>query len=100
MAGDRNAAAPIGKRGGTLISTPYAGGPITQQDTVCCQHCSYSSVWVTGSEKWWSICQRCGGLRCGRECCQKNGCIPQEQEIENMEAGRPDNFRRIVSRPL
>lgn len=97
MAGDRNATAPIGKRGGTLIVEPYEGGPVTQQDTVKCGHCGYQSLWVRGSEKWWSLCTSCGKLRCGRSCCRKHDCVEEEFQLDNMEKGLPVWHRPIVS---
>ena len=58
---------------------------VEQHDTVQCVHCSYTSVWVPGSERWWGWCGRCAGKVCGRVACQVRGCIPKERELDLLE---------------
>ena len=43
------------------------------------------------------FCMRCGGFICG-PCCA--ACVPAEQYIENIEKGRPEDYRPIVSSPF
>jgi hypothetical protein len=88
--------APAGQRSGVLISTPYAGGPAVEQDTVSCKHCGYTWLWQPGSGRRRGWCSCCHGIVCGRPCCAKLGCVPQEQQLENLEAGRALDFRPIV----
>lgn len=78
-------AAPIGKRSGTIISTPYDGSAPVFADTVQCCHCAYTSLWVKGSEKWWSLCTRCNQLRCGRVICRGLPCVYKELVLDNMD---------------
>ena len=88
----RRHTAPAGKRSGTLLSTCIDNDRTVQRDTVQCVHCQDTSIWVPDSEKWWSICCNCGGLKCGRTVCQKAGCAHKEQVLENMEQGLPWNW--------
>lgn len=68
---------------------------MVQSDTVSCCHCGYTWVFQPGSGRRRGFCLRCNHITCGRECCERMGCVPQEQQIENMEA-----FRAIDSRPI
>lgn len=91
---DQPRSAPIVS--GVLIVTPCDHGPVQQMDTVSCGHCGYTSIWVAGSEKWWSKCLKCGELRCGKESCRNSECVPVEQWLENVEKGRREDFRPLL----
>lgn len=78
---------------GTLISTPIDGGPVVVSDTVQCVHCSRIWKWQVGSGKWRGFCLACNGFTCGTRRC--DACVPIEQRLENMEAGRPLDYRPI-----
>lgn len=83
--------ASVKKPSGVLITTPEEGGPEVQVDTVQCVHCGRHWVWeravLEAMKGELGFCQRCGGITCGAAC---QACVPQEQQLENIEAGRPD----------
>ncbi len=56
-------------------------------DTLQCCHCGGHFQVVPGSGNKRGFCTRCHGVTCGREMCDQ--CVPAEQQLENMEAGRP-----------
>lgn len=87
--------APTGQKRGVLVSTPYEGGPVVQTDIVQCCHCSRVWVWVPGSGRRRGFCMRCNGITCGSHTC--DACVPFEQQLDNMECGRPVDFRPIVA---
>lgn len=92
----RHTAPPNRHRGGVLISTPQGGGPAVARDTVACCHCGRHWVWEPGSGRVRGWCLRCAGLTCGSpRCC---ACVPVEQWLENVEAGRAADFRPILGR--
>lgn len=92
----RRHTAPAGLRSGTLISTPYEGGPVTQADTVQCVHCQYTSLWVADSPRWWSFCTKCAGLICGQRECLARGCVHKEQQLDNIERGLPLDYKPVI----
>jgi hypothetical protein len=79
---------------GTLHSFD-CDGPEVHQDTVQCCHCGRHWPWVPGTGEKRGFCLKCNGITCGNSRCDK--CVPAEQQIENMEAGRPVLYRPIVS---
>jgi hypothetical protein len=76
---------------GTLITTPGDGGKETQLDTVQCVHCGrhwiFQRAVLEAIKGGLGFCARCNGITCGESC---QSCVPQEQQLENMEAFRPD----------
>ena len=56
-------------------------------DTVQCCHCSYTWVYTPGSGRTRGICLRCNGITCGRDCCEKKGCVFKEAFLDLMEQG-------------
>lgn len=88
----------VGKRSrcGTLTTTPLDGGPATTQQLLCCVHCGYVWTPTPGSGKKRGWCGNCAGYICGHADCVAAGCVPLEAAIENIEAGRPETFRRII----
>lgn len=80
---------------GTLISTPIDSDKVVQRDCVQCVHCSRVWLWEPGSGRRRGYCLRCNGITCGRPLCD-NACMPILQMIENMEAGRPWDWRPVT----
>lgn len=90
------ASAPAGQVSGLLISTPHEGGPVVVTDTVSCCHCGRVWLWQPGSGRQRGWCGRCHGITCGSRRCDH--CVPQEQQLENMERNQPLDFRPILGR--
>lgn len=84
----------------TLID-PGSDKPILEFGMVSCVHCGgqfpQPKFGTSPQEKATRVgrgyCQNCNGYVCGKSCAE---CVPLEQYLENMEAGRPDNFRPVV----
>jgi hypothetical protein len=85
---------------GLLITTPDDGSPEQQLDTVQCVHCGrhwvYTRAVLEAIRGGLGFCQRCNGITCGQAC---QACVPQEQQLDNIEAGRLDwrEYRPIVA---
>jgi hypothetical protein len=88
--------APRHSRGGVLISTPFDGGPEIVTDIITCGHCDYSWLFIPGSGRRRAFCMTCGRMLCGRPFCELLSCTCQEQRLENMENGRPFDFKPIT----
>lgn len=78
---------------GVIITTPLDGGAVTMIDTVQCVHCQRHRAYVPKSGTKWGWCLACNGIHCATEKCAK--CVPSEQWLENVEAGRPEDYRPI-----
>ena len=81
---------------GELIITPYDGGKVERSALVRCAHCDYTWQFRPGSGVRRGRCMRCGGLVCGRPYCRVLQCTSAEQRLENLEAGRPLDWRPII----
>lgn len=68
-------------------------GNIVIATTLQCVHCGCHWVPQPGSKIVRGYCTRCNGPVCGKGC---EECVPQEQMLDNIEKGRPLNFRPIV----
>ena len=83
--------ASVRRPSGLLITTPDDGGAETQLDTVRCVHCGRHHVYLQAVLQairgGLGFCPRCNGITCGEKC---EACVPAEQQLENMEAGRRD----------
>ena len=77
--------------GYTILSDPIEG--IIEADTLQCVHCGCHWQVNPGSRKIRGFCPTCIGPICGPNCVK---CVPVEQRLENMEAGRPIEFRPII----
>jgi hypothetical protein len=73
---------------------PGADKPILEARTIQCVHCGQHWVPKPGSGIERGFCMNCNGPICGRKCAE---CVPQEAQVENLEAGRPlDAPRKII----
>lgn len=79
---------------GVVETTPLDGSPKTYQDTVQCVHCQRHRVYEKGAGKLWGYCLLCGGPHCATTACSR--CVPAEAWMENVEAGRAEDHRRIL----
>lgn len=75
----------------TLID-PGADKPLLEVGTLQCCHCGCHWYPQPGSGRVRGFCQNCNGFVCGPGC---STCVPTEQLLSNMEAGRPLDFRPI-----
>lgn len=75
--------------GQMTIIDPGADKPIREIGTAQCKHCGGHFPIAPGSGRLRGFCMRCNGPICGPGCAE---CVPEEQYLENMEKGRPDNF--------
>ncbi len=86
---------------GRIIITPREGGPVVEIPMLGCVHCgghfemprfgNTPEDRATRIGRGW--CFNCHGYICGKAC---EVCVPEDQYLENMEKGRPDDFRPIV----
>lgn len=83
---------------GEYTMTPLDGGPSVREPILQCVHCGYIWTPEPGSGRKRGFCTRCNGFTCGRKDCRKNACLPLEQWLENVEAGRPEDYKPIVGR--
>lgn len=79
---------------GVIILGSIESDKIIEQPTLSCVHCSAHWVYRPGSGNVRGFCLRCNGPVCGPTCAGK--CRPVEQLLENIEAGRPDDFTPTV----
>ena len=64
-------------------------------ETLQCCHCGGHFVVNPGSGRRRGFCTQCGSVTCGAPSC--DACVPTEAWLENVEAGRREDFRRIFS---
>lgn len=82
----------------TLID-PSADKPLAEIPTVQCVHCGchFPEPRFEPDKRATRIgrgyCTRCGGFICGKSCAK---CVPVEQYLENVEAGRPVDWVRVI----
>lgn len=81
------------ENGMIVIADPGRDKPIWECKTLQCVHCGGHWIASPGSGKIRGFCMRCNGPICGPGCAE---CVPVEQMLENIEAGRPLGFRPIV----
>ena len=79
--------------GEITISDPGSDKPLSTEATLQCVHCGRHFRLQPGSGRVRGFCSRCNGPVCGPDCAE---CVPAEQQLENMEAGRPI----LTTRPL
>lgn len=67
-------------------------GEVKRGGTHQCVHCQYTWIAAPGSGTVRGWCMTCQGFVCGVGC---EKCVHYEQKIENIEAGRPIDFKPI-----
>ena len=77
-----------------IYSDPGADKPLLEVKTLMCCHCGQHFPFSPGSGKIRGFCMNCNGPICGPGCAK---CVPVEQYIENIEKGRPEDYRPIFS---
>ena len=74
---------------GELITMPWDSDKAKREKTVQCVHCGAHHLIKEAFERailgTLGFCSRCNGITCGRAICEP--CVPQEQQLENMESG-------------
>lgn len=70
------------------ITDPGRDRPLVEQPTLQCCHCGRHFVPRPGSGQVRGWCLRCNRPVCGPACA---ACVPLEQQLANLEAGRPAN---------
>lgn len=77
------------KADGEVITMPWDSDKAIHEKTVQCVHCGahhhIKNAFEQATLGKLGFCARCNGITCGRELCE--ACVPQEQQLENMEAG-------------
>ena len=83
--------ASVRKPNGWYCSMAMDSDATSDRDTVQCVHCGRHWIWdraiLEALKGDLGFCQRCNGITCGKEC---QACVPQEQMLDNIEAGRLD----------
>jgi len=70
-----------------------SGKELAAFKTLRCQHCGMHWIVMPGSGRRRGWCMSCNGPTCGKAEC--DACVPTEQQLENIEAGRDLLFRPI-----
>ena len=83
---------------GVLLTTDKETGRTTGRELLTCCHCLFTWSPVKGSGRLIGFCQNCAGFVCGRPSCVATGCLHHEAQLENIEAGRPIDHKRIIVR--
>ena len=79
---------PAHLRVGVLSTIPHDGGPVIQEDVVCCIHCGYMWTPQPGSGKIRGFCMTCNGFLCGRKHCRERvPCRHWRHGIDAVERG-------------
>lgn len=78
--------------GYVIVADPGSDKPIMEAKTLQCVHCGGHWIPRPGSGTVRGFCMNCNGPICGPGCA---ACIPTEQLLENIEAGRPLDFKPI-----
>lgn len=79
---------------GELTFTPLDSDKKVTVGTMCCAHCNRHWIYQPGSGRRRGWCGRCAAFTCGSDKCSK--CVPIEQWLENVEGGKPEDFRKII----
>ena len=72
---------------------PGSDKPVLEVGTLSCAHCGGQWIPRPGSGIVRGFCQRCNGYICGPGC---EACVPLDQYLSNLEAGRDPHFRPII----
>lgn len=83
----------MAEAGRIVITDPGADAPLLEVGTLQCVHCGGHFPFRPGSGDVRGFCQRCCGPVCGPTCVE---CIPAELLLENIEHGRPLDYKPIL----
>ncbi len=84
-----------GKEAGIItVVDPGSDKSLFEEGTRQCVHCGFHWTATRGSGEIRGYCMNCKGPICGPKCLE---CVPAEQQIENMEQGRPLNYKPVKS---
>lgn len=75
-----------------IFLDPGADRPVLEIATAQCCHCGGHFPIQPGSGRIRGFCMNCNGPVCGPGC---EACVPTDLLLENMEKGRPEDFRPI-----
>lgn len=78
-----------------LVTINDADKGVIETATRQCVHCGAHWVHIVGSKIVRGWCGPCGGFVCSAKCLKK--CVPIEAQLDNVEAGRPVNHRKITT---
>jgi hypothetical protein len=81
------------ENGVIVVTDPGADRPVLEVATVQCGHCGGHWAPAPGSGRVRGFCQSCCRPVCGPGCA---ACVPVEVYLENIEKGRPDDYRPVV----
>ena len=76
-----------------VLTDPGSDKGIVRSATIQCAHCGGHWVPQPGSGRIRGWCGQCAGPVCGPGC---EKCVPVEQYLENIEKGRPEDYRPII----
>jgi hypothetical protein len=76
-----------------IFSEPGSDKKTSNGGTLQCVHCGAHWLVQPGSGKIRGWCMQCNGPFCGPQCAK---CIPTDLLLENMEKGRPLDYRPII----
>ena len=79
--------------GELILSDPGSDKPVLTVGTLSCCHCGLHFVVQPGSGRTRGFCMNCNGPVCGPACA---ACVPTEQFLDNLEKGRPVDYRPII----
>lgn len=75
----------------------YGEGKTLEFDTLQCVHCGMHWTVQPGSGRVRGFCMQCNGPHCGQPKCMT--CVPMEQQLDNMERGKPV-FHKPIFAPV
>lgn len=76
-----------------VVNDPGSDKPVLEAATLQCVHCGGHWVPRKGSGIVRGFCLNCNGPICGHGCAK---CVPVEQMLENIEKGRPEDYKPII----
>jgi hypothetical protein len=89
--------APSHSKSGSMIVTDIDSGQDLTCDVISCAHCDFTWQYLPHSGRTRGQCGLCHKYVCGRPFCNVLQCTSREQRLENLEKGRPLDWKPIVS---
>jgi len=87
-------------RRGVLLSQDKGSDRTREAKLKACVHCGLTWLPRPGSGRLAGFCTRCMGDVCGQPACVARGCLPNEAQIEMLEAGIPFELTHESLRPV